>query len=144
MAFNNGYNSYSSFRQEDGKVIGRIRTGVKTASPAAGELDYRFFVEPLSPLPRGYEEARRLGFTGFMSRVGYDCNFFPQDKDAWKALESDWAQSLVLFTPALRNNKYFVIDDVQKEAEPLTMEDGVSFIPCRSLTWTATPPSTGI
>lgn len=42
MAFNNGYNSYSSFRQEDGKVIGRIRTGVKTASPAAGELDYRF------------------------------------------------------------------------------------------------------
>ena len=129
MAFNNGYNSYSSFRQEDGKVIGRIRTGVKTASPAAGELDYRFFVEPLSPLPRGYEEARRLGFTGFMSRVGYDCNFFPQDKDAWKALESDWAQSLVLFTPALRNNKYFVIDDVQKEAEPLAMEDGVSFIP---------------
>lgn len=129
MAFNNGYNSYSSFRQEDGKVIGRIRTGVKTASPAAGELDYRFFVEPLSPLPRGYEEARRLGFTGFMSRVGYDCNFFPQDKDAWKALESDWAQSLVLFTPALRNNKYFVIDDAQKEAEPLAMEDGVSFLP---------------
>lgn len=51
MAFNNGYNSYSSFRQEDGKVIGRIRTGVKTASPAAGELDYRFFVEPLSRCP---------------------------------------------------------------------------------------------
>ena len=126
MALNNGY---SSFRQEDGKVIGRIRTGVKAAYPAVGEQDYRFFVEPLSPLPRGYDDARRLGFTGFMSRIGYDCSFFPSDKEAWKALEEEWAQCLVLFTPALRNNKYFVIDDVQKEAEPLAMDDDVAFVP---------------
>lgn len=129
MAFNNNGNTYSSFRQEDGKVIGRIRAGVKPAVPAAGEQDYRFFVEPLSPLPKGYDDARRLGFTGFMSRIGYDCSFFPTDKEAWKALEEEWAQSLVLFTPALRNNRYFVIDDVQKEAEPLAMPEDPSFVP---------------
>lgn len=129
MALNNGYVNYSSFRQEDGKVIGRIRTGVKAAYPAAGEQDYRFFVEPLSPLPRGYEDAQRLGFTGFMSRIGYDCSTFPSDKEAWAALEEQWSGKLVLFTPALRNNKYFVIDDVQAEAEPLSMEDGTAFVP---------------
>ena len=129
MAFNtNGNAGYASFRQEDGKVLGRIRTGVKPAVPAAGEQDYRFFVEPLSPLPKGYEDARRLGFTGFMSRAGYDCSLFASDKEAWAAMEADWAQDLVLFTPALRNNKYFVIDDAQKEARPAGMGEDASFI----------------
>ena len=35
---NNSYNSYSSFRQEDGKVIGRIRTGLKSATPSVWDL----------------------------------------------------------------------------------------------------------
>lgn len=126
---NNSYNSYSSFRQEDGKVIGRIRTGLKSATPSVGGQDYRFFVEPLSPLPRGYDDARRMGFTGFMSRIGYDCASFPSEKEAWQALEAEWSGSLVLFTPALRNNKYFVLDDVQKEAEPLSMEGDAFFTP---------------
>lgn len=126
---NNGTTGYSSFRQEDGKVLGRIRPGVKPAVPAAGEQDYRFFVEPLSPLPKGYEEARRLGFTGFMSRAGYDCSLFPSDKEAWAAMEEGWGQHLVLFTPALRNNKYFVIDDAQLEALPPVMAGEAAYVP---------------
>lgn len=127
--YNNGsYNSFSAFRQEDGKVLGQIKAGVKSAFPAAGGQDYRFFVEPLSPLPKDYEEAARMGFTGFMSRIGYDCNYFSSEKDAWQALSDEWGNQLVLFTPALRNNKYFVIDDVQKEAAPAVLEAGERFI----------------
>ena len=130
MAFyNNGsYNTCSAFRQEDGKVLGKIKVGVKSAFPAAGGQDYRFFVEPLSPLPKDYEEAARMGFTGFMSRIGYDCTYFSSEKDAWQALSDEWGNQLVLFTPALRNNKYFVIDDVQKEAAPAVLSDGERFI----------------
>lgn len=128
--YNNGsYNSFSAFRQEDGKVLGRIKVGVKSAFPAAGGQDYRFFVEPLSPLPKDYEEAARMGFTGFMSRIGYDCTYFSSEKDAWQALSDEWGNQLVLFTPALRNNKYFVIDDVQKEAAPAVLEEGERFVP---------------
>lgn len=130
MAFyNNGsYNTCSAFRQEDGKVLGKIKVGVKSAFPAAGGQDYRFFVEPLSPLPKDYEDAARMGFTGFMSRIGYDCTYFSSEKDAWQALSDEWGNQLVLFTPALRNNKYFVIDDVQKEAAPAVLSDGERFI----------------
>ena len=130
MAFyNNGNNIYNSFRQEDGKVIGRIREGVKTASPGTGGKDYRFFVEPLSPLPPGYEAAARMGFTGFMSRIGYDCSRFDNEDDAWAALSAEWGGSLVVFTPAFRNGKYFVIDDAEREAQPLNFEENTRFVP---------------
>lgn len=125
----NGYGSFAAFRQEDGKVLGKIKAGVKSAFPAAGGQDYRFFVEPLSPVPQGYEDSQRVGFTGFMSRIGYDCNYFSSDKEAWQALSDEWGHQLVLFTPALRNNKYFVIDDVQKEAAPTLMDENVRFYP---------------
>lgn len=122
--YNNGsYNGYPAFRLEDGKVLGRLKEGVKSAFPAVGGQDFRFFVEPLSPLPHGYEDAKRLGFTGFMSRIGYHCGEFASEEDAWKRLSEDWKGQLVLFTPALRNNKYFVIDDVQKEAAPEVLEE---------------------
>lgn len=120
---NNTYGNYSGLRQEDGKILGRIRVGIKPAYPTPGTQDYRFFVEPLSPLPRGYEESLRLGFTGFMSRVGYDCSFFSSEGEAWETLSKDWAQDFVTFTPALRNNKYFVLDDLQKEKKPEVLEE---------------------
>lgn len=123
------YGSFAAFRQEDGKVLGKIKVGVKSAFPAAGGQDYRFFVEPISPVPQGYEDSLRVGFTGFMSRIGYDCNYFSSEKEAWQALSEEWGNQLVLFTPALRNNKYFVIDDVQKEAAPTLMDEGTRFYP---------------
>lgn len=130
MAFYNNTNQiFPAFRQEDGKVIGRIREGVKSAFPSTGGQDYRFFVEPLSPLPRGYEDAQRVGFTGFMSRIGYDCSFFPSEEAAWKALSAEWGGSLVVFTPALRNGKYFVLDDIERESQPLAMTDETRFVP---------------
>ncbi len=125
----NSYGSFAAFRQEDGKVLGKIKAGVKSAFPAAGGQDYRFFVEPLSPVPQGYEDSQRVGFTGFMSRIGYDCNYFSSEKEAWQALAEEWGNQLVLFTPALRNNKYFVIDDVQKEQAPTLMDEGTHFYP---------------
>lgn len=127
--YNNTNQPFAAFRQEDGKVIGRIREGVKSAFPTAGGQDYRFFVEPLSPLPRGYEDAQRVGFTGFMSRIGYDCSFFPSEEAAWKALSAEWGGSLVVFTPALRNGKYFVLDDIERESQPLAMTDATRFVP---------------
>ena len=127
--YNNSGMPFVPFRLEDGKVIGRIREGVKSAFPTGGGQDYRFFVEPLSPLPRGYEDAQRVGFTGFMSRIGYDCSFFPTEADAWKALSAEWGASLVVFTPALRNGKYFVLDDVEREAQPLSMTEETRFVP---------------
>lgn len=130
MGYNNGsYGGFSSFRLEDGKVLGKIRVGVKSSYPTAGGQDYRFFVEPLSPIPRGYEGALSVGFTGFMSRIGYDCSFFSGEKEAWQALAADWGGDLILFTPALRNNRYFVLDDAQKEARPLLLEEDASFVP---------------
>lgn len=48
---NNSNNSYSSFRQEDGKVIGRIRTGLKSATPSVGGQDYRFSWSPFRRCP---------------------------------------------------------------------------------------------
>lgn len=123
------YGSFAAFRQEDGKVLGKIKVGVKSAFPAGGGQDYRFFVEPVSPVPAGYEDSQRVGFTGFMSRIGYDCSYFGSEKEAWQVLASEWGNQLVLFTPALRNNKYFVIDDVQKETAPALMDEGVRFYP---------------
>lgn len=130
MGYNNGsYGGFSSFRLEDGKVIGKLRVGVKPAFPSAGGQDYRFFIEPLSPIPRGYEGAMNVGFTGFMSRIGYDCSFFASEKEAWETLSAEWGDGLVLFTPALRNNRYFVLDDAQKEARPVLMEEDTAFLP---------------
>ena len=40
--------SYSAVRQADGKVLGRVRAVVKSATPQAGVKDFRFFVDPVS------------------------------------------------------------------------------------------------
>lgn len=119
----------SNFHLEDGKVLGRIKPGVKLASPSAGNQDYRFFVEPLSPVPSRFEEAEKVGFTGFMSRIGYDCSFFASEEEAWETLNHDWGDGLVLFTPAVRNNKYFVIEDLQKEKKPDHWDGQSAFVP---------------
>lgn len=117
------------FRMEDGKVIGRLREGVRPSFPAVGGQDFRFFVEPLSPVPAGFEESRRLGFTGFMSRVGYECARFSSEKEAWQALSAEWSGQLILFTPALRNNKYYVIDDAQREPIPSALDETEELLP---------------
>ncbi len=125
------YNSnfMTSYRAEDGKVLGRIKEGIKSSFPSAGGQDFRFFVEPLSPVPAGYEGALSMGFTGFMSRIGYDTNAFPSEAEAEEALRRDWTGALVTFTPALRNNRYYVLEDLHKEAAPVVAEDGAFYFP---------------
>ena len=114
-------NTFSPLRQADGKVLGRVRPMVKASTPQAGVKDYRFFVDPLSPLPKGYEEAGKYGFTGFMSRIGFGFNSFPDEDTAVANLESVFGDCFVTFTPALRNNKFFVLDDMEKEGSTAFM-----------------------
>ena len=72
-----------------------------------GELkDYRFFVDPLSPLPRGFEDSEKHGFTGFMSRIGCGYNAFANEADALHYLKTVFGDAFVTFTPAIRNNKF--------------------------------------
>ena len=125
------YNSnfMTSYRAEDGKVLGRIKEGIKSSFPSTGGQDFRFFVEPLSPVPAGYEGALSMGFTGFMSRIGYDTNAFSSEAEAEEALRRDWTGALVTFTPALRNNRYYVLEDLHKEAAPVVAEDGAFYFP---------------
>ncbi len=115
----------TSVRTADGKVLGRVRPMVKGATPQAGMKDYRFFVDPVSPLPRGFEEGEHFGFTGFMSRIGFEYNAFEDEESALANLESIFGDCFVSFTPVLRNNKYFVLDDMVKEGRtPFMDEDG--------------------
>lgn len=126
------YNSLNygfAYRAEDGKVLGRIREGLKIAYPAMGGQDFRFFVDPLSPVPKGYEGALQLGFTGFMSRLGYDCNQYPSTEEAWEDMRTTWGGKFVIFTPALRNNKYYVLEDLQVEEAPKVVSEHPSFFP---------------
>ncbi len=125
------YNSnfMTSYRAEDGKVLGRIKEGIKSSFPTSGGQDFRFFVEPLSPVPAGYEGALSIGFTGFMSRIGYDTNAFSSEKEAEEALRRDWTGSFVSFTPALRNNRYYVLEELHKETVPAAMEEGAFYFP---------------
>lgn len=76
--------SYSAVRQADGKVLGRVRAVVKSATPQAGVKDFRFFVDPVSPLPRGFEDGEKFGFTGFMSRIGFDTIHSPMRSRRWQ------------------------------------------------------------
>ncbi len=107
-------NSLSSLRSSDGKVLGRVRMEVKGSTPQAGMKDYRFFVDPVSSLPPYFSESLKYGFTGFMSRIGLGFNAFDNDEEALRYLQSEWGDFFVTFTPAMRNNKFFVLDDLQK------------------------------
>lgn len=122
-------NTFSPLRQADGKVLGRVRPMVKMSTPQAGMKDVRFFVDPLSPLPKGYEEAGKFGFTGFMSRIGFGFNSFPDEDTAAANLESVFGDCFVTFTPALRNNKYFVLDDMEKEGRTPFMNTDKNYYP---------------
>ncbi len=119
----------TSVHTADGKVLGRVRPVVKVANPSAGVKDYRFFVEPVSPLPRGFEDGERFGFTGFMSRVGFGYNSFQDEESALANLESVFGNCLVSFTPVLRNNKYFVLDDMVKEGPAPFMDEEERYAP---------------
>lgn len=127
MYYNSNFST--TYHAEDGKVLGRIKEGIKSSFPTAGGQDFRFFVEPLSPVPAGYEGALSIGFTGFMSRIGYDSNAFLSETDAEEALRKDWTGSLVTFTPALRNNRYYVLEDLRKETAPVTCEADAFYFP---------------
>ena len=122
-------NTFSPLRQADGKVLGRVRPMVKMSTPQAGMKDVRFFVDPLSPLPKGYEEAGKFGFTGFMSRIGFGFNSFLDEDTAAANLESVFGDCFVTFTPALRNNKYFVLDDMEKEGRTPFMNTDKNYYP---------------
>lgn len=45
--YGNGDSSFFALRQADGKVLGRVRPGVKLSTPQPGMKDYRFFVDSL-------------------------------------------------------------------------------------------------
>lgn len=121
--------SYSAVRQADGKVLGRVRAVVKSATPQAGVKDFRFFVDPVSPLPRGFEDGEKFGFTGFMSRIGFGYNSFADEESALANLESVFGDCFVSFTPSLRNNRYFVLDDMVKEQGTPFMEEDRNYYP---------------
>lgn len=65
-------------------------------------------------------EGPRFGFTGFMSRSGYGFNAFAGEEEALARLQEDLGGSFVTFTPALRNNKFFVLDDLKRKDAPLS------------------------
>lgn len=127
--YNNPESGFSPLRQADGKVLGRVRSMVKSSTPQTGVKDYRFFVDPLSPVPKGYEEAGKFGFTGFMSRVGFRYNSFQDEDQAVANLESVFGDCFVTFTPALRNNKFFVLDDMEKEGRTPFMNVDTDYYP---------------
>ena len=122
-------NSDNALRQADGKVLGRIRSAVKSAVPQTGVKDYRFFVDPISPVPKGYEEAKKHGFTGFMSRIGFPANSFQDEEEALANLESVFGDCFVTFTPMFRNNRYFVLDDMEKEGRTSFMDTDMNYYP---------------
>jgi hypothetical protein len=122
-------NSAFPLRQAEGKVLGRVRSLVKGSTPRAGVKDYRFFVDPLSSLPPEMGEGPRFGFTGFMSRSGYGFNAFAGEEEALARLQEDLGGSFVTFTPALRNNKFFVLDDLKKEGRTPFMEQDEDYRP---------------
>ena len=113
---NNG-NEKNYLLQGDGRVLGYVRKGVKISRPGEGKTDYRFFMEPLSPIPPEFQEARErgYGFTGFMNELGYPINAFPNEEAAEAELEKTFGNAFFLFTPGLKNDKYFVVTDLVKE-----------------------------
>ncbi|MDU7216006.1 MAG: restriction endonuclease, partial [Dialister sp.] len=133
MPYFNVQNSASdnsfSLRQAEGKVLGRIRPMVKVSTPQPGVRDYRFFADPLSPLPPEFDEETPFGFTGFMSRCGYGYNAFETEDAALAALQKDFGDFFVTFTPALRNNKFYVLDDIKKEGRTFYMDQDEDYIP---------------
>lgn len=131
--------SYSAVRQADGKVLGRVRAVVKSATPQAGVKDFRFFVDPVSPVPRGFEDGEKFGFTGFMSRIGFGYNSFADEESALANLESVFGDCFVSFTPSLRNNRYFVLDDMVKEQGTPFMEEDRNYYPVPAFGTEETP-----
>ena len=113
---NNG-NEKNHLLQGDCRVLGYVRKGVKISHPGEGKTDYRFFMEPLSPIPPEFQEARERGywFTGFMNELGYPINAFPNEEAAEAELEKTFGNAFFLFTPGLKNDKYFVVTDLVKE-----------------------------
>ena len=113
---NNG-NEKNHLLQGDGRVLGYVRKGVKISRPGEGKTDYRFFMEPLSPIPPEFQEARErgYGFTGFMNELGYPINAFLNEEAAEAELEKTFGNVFFLFTPGLKNDKYFVVTDLVKE-----------------------------
>lgn len=141
--YGNGDSSFFALRQADGKVLGRVRPGVKLSTPQPGMKDYRFFVDPLSPLPRGFEDSEKHGFTGFMSRIGCGYNAFANEADALHYLKTVFGDAFVTFTPAIRNNKFFVLDDMQLEGTTSFMDVDSHFYPIPAFGTVDQPPFSG-
>ena len=158
MNYGSGYgNQDSSFRLFDGKVLGRIRPGVKVSMPQPGVRDYRFFVDPLSQMPRGFEDSEKHGFTGFLSRIisrdddfasamapyGNGYNAFSSEEEAEAYLKKSFGDTFVTFTPAIRNNKFFVLDDLQKEGRTTFMDVDSRYYPVPAFGTVDQPPFGG-
>lgn len=134
---NNG-NEKNHLLQGDGRVLGYVRKGVKISRPGEGKTDYRFFMEPLSPIPPEFQEARErgYGFTGFMNELGYPINAFPNEEAAEAELEKTFGNAFFLFTPGLKNDKYFVVTDLVQEYGTTYINKEEAYLPIPAFgTW---------
>lgn len=116
-------------RTAPGRILGRIRPVVKSSIPQSGAKDYRFFADPVSVLPEEFREAKRFGFTGFMSRIGFGFNTLRGEADALAHLRETLGDGFVSFTPGIKNNKYFIMEDVQKESAVPGMDEDRDYYP---------------
>lgn len=116
-------------RTAPGRILGRIRWTVKSSAPQSGVKDYRFFADPVSVLPAEFAEARKYGFTGFMSRLGFALNSLKGEADALAHLKEILGDAFVTFTPGIKNNKYFIMEDIQRETRTPYMEEDRDYYP---------------
>lgn len=116
-------------RPSPGRVLGIVRPIVKSSSPSPSMKDYRFFVEPISVMPEGFEEAEKYGFTGFMSRLGYGYNSFDSETEALTVLKKNFEHFYVSFSPCMKNHRYFVLDDLQKEGRLASVAEEAAYYP---------------
>lgn len=75
-----------------------------------------------------------------MSRIGCGYNAFANEADALHYLKTVFGDAFVTFTPAIRNNKFFVLDDMQLEGTTSFMDVDSHFYPIPAFGTVDQPP----
>lgn len=78
-----------------------------------------------------------------MSRIGCGYNAFANEADALHYLKTVFGDAFVTFTPAIRNNKFFVLDDMQLEGTTSFMDADSHFYPIPAFGTVDQPPFSG-
>lgn len=78
-----------------------------------------------------------------MSRIGCGYNAFANEADALHYLKTVFGDAFVTFTPAIRNNKFFVLDDMQLEGTTSFMDVDSHFYPIPAFGTVDQPPFSG-